>query len=397
MDGIYHDSHALEGGSETSNGSIESWYPDSTNRKILVCTLDDVQLWDMDGAGFDRTVFSGRSEIPIGMGTQRVYADSPLERFFVANTQLSADGHIYDYDGNVVYTLTNDAPIGISQYGTQKLKGDFFAGNDGYVKFIQKEIIAHSPVQEPAYTPVYGGQMVSAYQSLIRTRNLSDDNVESAAYTTNNLVIGYVIPNSTGSWRETNYKTGTTKNRASSDQRAITGYAFGGNAIFADAFSKIEFRDIYDLNLSATYVVGLNNLNIFNWQKTWPIVIRQAANTLYLNNGTLWRIAHGKDLGDGVIASSGLEAIPHTIIPNTNWAFQIFKKTSTGELVYVNELGVVVGTLRSAVPEPSTTMGMWCCFSGAHFYFNHISGGNHLISRININTFTEETIVELTP
>ena len=93
--GIYHSSHAFEGGGE--NVTIVDWHPDRYNGKIIIQSDSKLKLYDADGDGHITDL------IDPYVNTSLICANNNAEKFHLVNAQTHT-GYIYNYSGSLVAT-----------------------------------------------------------------------------------------------------------------------------------------------------------------------------------------------------------------------------------------------------------------------------------------------------
>ena len=367
MDGVYHDSHALEGGNEVVNGILYAWWPDTYNDKLLVQTREDIQLWDMNGGGFDRTVMSGS----LPHAGQVVTANTDNERFIVRSGEAGYSSFIYDYDGNLLYTNTPSGSITNGTY-IHKLP---YARSDNKAHWTRTVITQIAPI-------FYNGQYRDAFNRTITYYSLDDDNNTSLIFESTNVTYhmwnngfitksGHTGPGITfdiGSYYY--YVTGVF---------TWTNYVKTQKIVVADQDGQIIVDDL-------RYAYGNNGL-------------LYADHYLAKQNSELRKIEYNKLWADGKTTSTNIGGgffNPHA---GSNHEQLMCANTGSTSLLLVSGEGQVTD-LGVSVPLLSNAGSLSKYFAhGGYFYYDHKDAGtgNDLISRINLSTSVIENLVELTP
>ena len=374
MDGVYHDSHALEGGGIVGNGILMRWWPDTYNRKILIETRQDEQLWDMDGGGFDRIVFAGLLPVQGAIVT----ANTPNERFIIKPNGVTTSSWIYDYDGNLLYTnnpsgtATNESP------GTRIDKRPY-ARSDGLTFCTQKTVTEIAPV-------IYLGTLRRAFHHVYKHYTLSDDNVYTELVTWLDAV--YITSSSTATGsiktKDSSGFTGITAN-IGTEYYDVAGYAEVTNYIQTNGGLKIIDQDGNDSYSGASLFISA----------VADLFAYYSDHALLLQSNAVKKLAYGGASGDASTIATGISGIGIIPIAGTDHNKILMQNQAQTEWVIISNsnasipLGIYPARSNSDTPRYFV--------SGGYMYYDHKQGGNDFISRININTLAVEDLVELVP
>lgn len=375
QDGVYHDSHALEGGSENVSGSLKGWAVDRNNNKIVVVTYTNTQLWDLNGAGYIKEIF------PDTINPLAVYANTPNLRFFYLDGALPNQTKIYDYDGVLLDEFSENWRIGINGLLDR-----------GYQTTVD---------MPPIPNPVPGA---SSLYSILHTRNdqyrasLDDTGAETLTAT----ALGY---SEYAQWPVGSMLVHLINQDLR--QFSATAFPYQTGARIQKSTKSGFFSDsvVYFMIQDASGDVSFVNdqkENLFPFDFNSSAVLLREQDALWSHRflSTLLKVPYTKPIGDATgtvgsnVAYRGVE--PGKIYGSDAYTGMTRTRSTNYWLAIYGDSGKDLGY----TPAPSSAVQPNSfCFIGGYVYLDERDTvtGHDLIVRISLSDLTKETIVELVP
>lgn len=359
--------------------------------------MQDVQLWDMDGGGFIKTVLPNLSLIPSNGGAP-CFADSPQERFFFNSPFLNVSSKIIDYDGNVLHEYV----VGTDEWGNYDDSGDeerpWYPQIDGTVAYSTSW---SSIIEESAdFRTINAGY--NAYKL--------NDNGDSTQ--------NYAGADTTTTWRlfpvghefegENWFIVARSGYSKSFSFTHGLEYVAGVRTEIVDAAiaNDIRYHQVMKHDGSVAYSSESYPVAYTGFGIDYPVLQFLIDHGLSLklflppvvnpNKLKLIKRVYGADPGDYEIITSDINgpgrvnrvgSDPAHLIFTDYWKTKIIRISNSEERA----------TIRSTIPLPSGSRHPGGYVDGGYFYFDHKDpvSGNVKISRIDLETTAEEDLIEI--
>jgi hypothetical protein len=372
--GVYHSSHAFEGGASLGAGGFEYWLPDSYTDSIIIFTNSDIQRWGMTYPGLVSTIHADRSQVPIGKSHLCV-AENDAESFFYCGGKNSTNAsYIYNYDGTTFETIAYNSAIrpGISVGGVMT------TGDQSYISDC-----------DPKYNGTVGYNRfvcTSSYFSAIRNMQVYDFKQYRKRKTINGSMSSEFLLNDYDIYEDGQIKTTDGALRKTTSNS--TPHAYGQKFL---AVSTQEDYVSYDVILSQTLGESYKDT------KSPYIVddyIIYGDIGVYPYLGNILKRAHGfpsyrKDSGEVILTGKTIrDGLYTNTFPGTNKTsrhlgsdFNRFL-TATG----VGHRDGTHWTLASITYNSVCSYGQRYFINGGYLYIDILEGGNAKILKITISS-----------